>query len=97
MYRSYIFSLIITFMTLTAPSLVNTADNKIITLDIPGMTCKFCPVTIHKALIKVLGVIEAKSDYETKSATVTFASEKTNVETIRKATANAGYPSTLKL
>ncbi len=72
------------------------AENKVVTLDIPGMTCKFCPITVRKALEKVPGVIEAKSDYDTKTATVTFDPQKTSVEELTKATANTGYPSTLK-
>ena len=72
------------------------AENKVATLDVPGMTCKFCPITIRKALEKVPGVVEAKSDYDTKTATVTFDPQKTSIEALTKATANAGYPSTLK-
>ena len=72
------------------------AESKTITLDVPGMTCKFCPITIRKALQKVPGVIEAKAEYQTKTAIVTFDPDKTNVEDLTKATANAGYPSTLK-
>lgn len=72
------------------------AENKVVTLDIPGMTCKFCPITVRKALEKVPGVVEAKSDYDTKTATVTFDPQKTSVEALTKATANTGYPSTLK-
>jgi len=30
--------------------------DKTVTLDVPGMTCKFCPITIRKALKKVPGV-----------------------------------------
>lgn len=71
-------------------------QSKTVTLDVPGMTCKFCPITIRKALKKVPGVIEAKADYETKTATVTFYPEKTTVEKLTTATKNAGYPSTLK-
>jgi len=72
-------------------------ESQTVTLDVPGMTCKFCPITIRKALQNVPGVIEAKSDYETKTATVTFDPDKTNVKTLTRATANAGYPSTLKV
>lgn len=72
------------------------AENKIVTLDVPGMTCKFCPITIRKALKKVPGVVEAKSDYDSKTATVTFDPQKTSIEALTKGTANAGYPSTLK-
>lgn len=65
-------------------------------LDVPGMTCKFCPITIRKALEKVPGVSEVKSEFETKTATVTFDPEITNIEALTKTTASAGYPSTLK-
>jgi len=75
---------------------VAAAENKTVMLDVPGMTCNFCPITIRKALKKVPGVIEAKSDYDTKSATVTFDPAITTSEALIKATANAGYPSTLK-
>ncbi len=71
-------------------------QSKTVTLDIPGMTCKFCPITIRKALEKVPGVIEAKADYETKTATVIFDPDMTTVEKLTTATKNAGYPSTLK-
>ena len=72
------------------------AEPQTVSLDVPGMTCKFCPITIKKALEKVPGVIDAKADYKTKTATVTFDPDKTNVEALNKSTANAGYPSTLK-
>lgn len=77
-------------------NIATAAENKVVTLDVPGMTCKFCPITIRKALQKVPGVIEAKSDYDTKTATVTFDPQKTSVEALTKATANTGYPSTVK-
>ena len=75
---------------------VNAAETKTISLDVPGMTCKFCPITIRKALEKIPGVVEVKSEFKTKTATVTFDPTKTNIETLIKTTANAGYPSTLK-
>lgn len=75
---------------------LSAAEPKTIVLDVPGMTCKFCPITIRKALQKVPGVIKATADYDTKSATVTFDPDKTTTDTLIKTTANAGYPSTLK-
>lgn len=75
---------------------INAAETKTISLDVPGMTCKFCPITIRKALKKVPGVIDATAEYDSKTATVTFDPTKTNIETLIKTTANAGYPSTLK-
>ncbi len=75
---------------------VAAAETKTVVLDVPGMTCKFCPITIRKALNKVPGVIKATAKFKTKTATVIFNPAKTNIETLIKATANAGYKSTLK-
>ena len=67
-----------------------------VTLDVPGMTCKFCPITVRKALSKVPGVIEAKSDYASKTATVTFDPDKASLADLTEATAYTGYPSTVR-
>ncbi|BAO44898.1 periplasmic mercuric ion binding protein [Thiolapillus brandeum] len=68
-------------------------EPKTVVLDVPGMTCKFCPITVRKALQKVPGVIEAKSDYASKTATVVYDPDKTEVSALTDATANAGYES----
>jgi mercuric ion binding protein len=47
-------------------------------------------------LDKIPGVIAASADYETRTAKVTFDPAQTDVEALTEATANAGYPSTLK-
>jgi len=96
MTRNLIFSALIILSALLTPFSASAVETKTVTLDVPGMTCKFCPITIRKALKKVPGVIDAKSDYETKTATVTFDPDMTSVEALTKATANAGYPSTVK-
>jgi len=85
-------SVSLTFTTGTAIA----AQSSTVTLDIPGMTCKFCPITIKKALKKVPGVISAEADYETKTATISYDPDKTSTEALIKATTDAGYPSTLK-
>ncbi|MFV1973787.1 MAG: mercury resistance system periplasmic binding protein MerP [Thiohalobacterales bacterium] len=72
------------------------AEVQTVTLDVPGMTCKFCPITVRKALLKVPGVTEAKSDYPSKTATVTFDPDKASLSDLTEATANAGYPSSVK-
>ncbi|NOY16975.1 MAG: mercury resistance system periplasmic binding protein MerP [Gammaproteobacteria bacterium] len=75
---------------------VYAAEPETVVLDIPNMTCNFCPITIRKALNKVDGVIKAEASFETKTATVSFDPDKTNVEELIKATTNAGYPATIK-
>jgi mercuric ion binding protein len=67
-----------------------------VTLDVQNMTCAACPITVRKALTKVSGVVEAKVDLDSKTAVVTFDPAKTGVEALTKATANAGFPSSLK-
>jgi mercuric ion binding protein len=94
--RTTVLTMALAFSLISTTQTVSAAESKIVTLDVPGMTCKFCPITVRKALNKVPGVIEASSDYDTKTATVKFDPEKTNVEALTSATANAGYPSSLK-
>ena len=72
------------------------AETKTVTLSVPGMNCDLCPLTIKKAISKVPGVASVEASYEKKQAVVTFDDSKASVETLMKATANAGYPSTLK-
>lgn len=64
-------------------------------LDVQNMTCSMCSITIQKALDKVPGVIETKVDYDHKTATVKYDSEKTNPSVLVKATTNAGFPSSV--
>ena len=90
-------SILLIFVSLFAFSFnANAAEIKTISLDVPGMTCKFCPITIRKALEKVPGVTEVKAEFETNTAVVTFDPSLTNIQTLTKTTANAGYPSTVK-
>jgi mercuric ion binding protein len=69
-----------------------------ITLQVPGMTCAACPITVKKSkksLTRVDGVIEARVDYDQRAATVTFDDSKTNLRALTQATTDAGYPSRL--
>lgn len=72
------------------------AETKTVTLSVPGMNCDLCPLTIKKAISRVPGVASVEASYEKKQAVVTFDDSKTSVEALMKATANAGYPSTVR-
>ena len=72
------------------------ADDKTVTLSVPSMHCEMCPATVSKALKRVNGVENVSASFETKEAIVTFDDAKTNVDALREATGNAGYPSTVK-
>lgn len=67
-----------------------------VVLSVPDMTCSACPLTVRAALSKIAGVSDVQASYETKEAVVTFDDSKTTVEALSEATANAGYPSTVK-
>jgi len=69
------------------------AATKTVTLDVPGMTCPACPITIKKALNKVQGVSKVDVNYEKKQAVVTFDDTKADTRALMKATTDAGYPS----
>lgn len=67
-----------------------------VTLDVQGMTCSSCPITVKIALSKVDGVQKVKASLEKREAVVTFDDQKTSVEKLSLASANAGFPATLK-
>lgn len=79
---------------LASPSVF--AETKTVTLSVPGMNCDLCPLTIKTAISQVPGVASVEASYEKKQAVVTFDDSKASVEALMKATANAGYPSTVK-
>lgn len=72
------------------------AAEKTVTLSVPGMYCSVCPITVRVALEKVPGVIHASASLKKKEAVVTYDDSNTNVEKLRDATFEAGYPSTVK-
>ncbi|WP_019140086.1 mercury resistance system periplasmic binding protein MerP [Noviherbaspirillum massiliense] len=72
------------------------AKSQTVTLNIPTMDCSTCPITIRAALRKVSGVSSAKVSYERREAVVVFDDSKTNVDELKKATSDAGYPSLIK-
>lgn len=87
------FALIALLTLLSMPAL---AAMQTVTLSVPGMTCAACPITVKVALNKVEGVSQVDVSYQDLEAVVTFDDTTTSVETLTQATANAGYPSTVK-
>jgi len=90
-----LFSYIIAAALLLLTNVVLAAP-RTVTLDVPGMTCSACPITVKKALMKVPGVANAEVNYDAKQAVVTYDDAKTGADALMQATRNAGYPSTVK-
>ncbi len=87
---------ILVFAALALTSSAVFAEVKTVTLSVPSMNCELCPATVKKALSRVPGVTDVKASYEPKEAVVTYDDSKASLEALTKATANAGYPSTVK-
>ncbi len=81
---------VVAVLVLTAPAW---ASPQTVTLNVSGMTCPACPITVKKALEKVPGVSKVDVRFEKKQVLVTFDDAKTNTDALVKATTNAGYPS----
>jgi len=71
------------------------AAEKTIKLSVPGMTCASCPYIVKGSIDMLDGIKSVEATMEDLSATVTFDDEVTNVEEIRAATNDVGYPSTV--
>jgi mercuric ion binding protein len=85
----------LTALFISLPLCALAATPRTAVLDVKNMTCSMCCITIHKALERVPGVIEAKVDYDHKTATVKYDADRTNPSQLIKATTNAGFPSSV--
>ncbi|MBT9465265.1 mercury resistance system periplasmic binding protein MerP [Hydrogenophaga sp.] len=79
-------------LALSAPAW---SAQKTVTLSIPGMNCATCPITVKKALTKLDGVLEVKSNLDQRETTVVFDDAKVTLTSITQATKEAGFPSTV--
>ena len=89
-FTALLFSLLLNASALAAPS-TQTA-----VLDVPGMTCPLCPITVRKALERVPGVEKISVDFPARTVSVAYDVERTNATALLKATADAGYPAKLE-
>lgn len=85
------------FLTALSTSILTHAAIQHVTLEVAGMTCSSCPITVKKALSKVKGVQQATTNFKLKQVVVSFDDTQTTLQKLTDATANAGYPSTIKV
>jgi periplasmic mercuric ion binding protein len=57
----------------------------------PGITCEACKDRVERVLFKMYGVAAVKADFKKKTTTVTWVTDRTDIEEIKTAIANAGY------
>ena len=85
---------LLVLLALAAPALA--AEPRIVVLDVGGMTCSLCPITVRKALEHVPGVLEAKADYASGRAEAKYDPERTSPHALAKAVSDAGFTATVK-
>ncbi|GAB3044140.1 copper chaperone CopZ [Virgibacillus ainsalahensis] len=61
------------------------------TLNVQGMSCGHCKMSVEGALNKLDGVSAAEVNLEAGNVDVTFDESKVNVETIKEAVEDQGY------
>ena len=87
------------FVSLTIALLSHSAfagDIRSATLEVSGMTCASCPLTVKQTLKKQPGVSEASVDYKSHVAQVKFDPDKIQPEQLAKAVTDIGFPTTVK-
>lgn len=72
------------------------AEERTVTLQVDGMTCASCPYIIKQTLAFIDGVKDVKVSFAEKTARVTYDDSKTKVADLTLATAEMGFPSSLK-
>ena len=66
------------------------------TLEVKGMTCASCPLTVKQILKKQPGVSDARVDYPSQLAQVKFDPDKIQPGQLAKAVTDIGFPATVK-
>ena len=57
----------------------------------PTVQCETCKTRIENYMAKEEGIVKVNVDYKKKTTTVTYLTERTNVENIKALIANCGY------
>lgn len=64
-------------------------DTTVINVD--GMTCNHCKMSVEKALTNLAGVTKAEVNLAAKNVTVTFEPGKVDITAMKNAITRAGY------
>ena len=70
--------------------------NQSVILEVKGMTCASCPLTVKQVLKRIPGVTDVSVDLQSGSASVRFDADKTQSIELAKAVSEFGFPATLK-
>jgi len=85
------FLLLATLVFTTAALAQVKKGNQTVVIKTPTVQCETCKEKIERVLLREPGVQKSTVDFKKKTTKVTFVSERTNIENIKTAIANAGY------
>ena len=80
---------VLALLLLAAPALAG--EPRTAVLHVAGMTCSLCPITVRKALERVPGVLEAKTDYAMRRAEAKYDPDRTSPQALAAAVNEAGF------
>ena len=85
--------LLLGFATLgVAPA---SAQERMVTLNVPGMTCATCPISVRHRAMQLPGVKAATASLESATATVTYEDSEQTAQAIADAITKLGYPASI--
>jgi mercuric ion binding protein len=85
---------VLALLLLAAPAFAG--EPRIAVLDVPGMNCSLCPISVRKALTRVPGVIDASAELASKRAVVNYDPDEVTPAQLATAVTNAGFPATVR-
>ena len=88
LHRSFAFTLF------AVAAAANASDSQRTVLDVHGMDCAACPITVKAVLRKQAGVEDVKVDFAKSTAEITFDPGKVSREHLAQVVTEAGFPST---
>jgi len=89
MKKAYLFILISFFAGTQLFAQQKTTGKAVI--NTPGLHCENCKDRVEAFLGRMYGVTSVKADYKKKTVTVTWLTDRTDIEQIKTAIANRGY------
>jgi mercuric ion binding protein len=72
------------------------AEERVVTLSVPDMTCPACVTNVKRALSRIDGVHKVEINATALQAVVTFDDSRTNADALVDVTDMAGYAATIK-
>jgi periplasmic mercuric ion binding protein len=72
------------------------AEDKMVTLSVPDMSCAACPANVKRVLVRIDGVKTVEVRQDVREAVVHYDNNKASVEDLIDMVALVGYPATVK-